>query len=616
MLKKLKIMWNFMKGNRLLYFGAIISIGLATLMAVLGPLVIRITIDFIIGNKSISIPLWVQSIMNGIGGKSVLAQNLWICGSALVLLTIVNGLFSYLKGKWSAVASESIAKNIREMLYDHLQRLTYDYHIKAKTGDLIQRCTSDIETVRSFLAVQFVEIGRAIFMVMFVSIIMFSLNVKLALVSMTVIPIIFTFGLIFFTKVKDAFLLSDESEARLSTVLQENLTGMRVVRAFARQKYEIDKYDEKNVEFRDLTYKLIRLLALYWSSSDCLCMLQVGGILVAGAYWASIGEISLGTLVVFTTYEGMLLWPVRQLGKILTDMAKSLVSITRIQEIFDEPVELMEEKNLKPAINGEIEFKDVCFEYDKGRPVLSNISFKALKGQTVAILGPTGSGKTSLVHLIPRLYDYKSGSIKIDGIELKTIDKRWIRHNVGIVAQETFLFSKTIKENIGFAKLNIKDDEVFEAAGIAAVHNTILEFEKAYDTAVGERGVTLSGGQKQRIAIARTIITDYPILIFDDSLSAVDTETDAAIRRALKDRSLDVTTFIISHRITTLSEADIIIVLDKGEIIQMGKHDELIIQDGLYRRIWSIQNTLEQDIEYETRVVDSSFNKSLSQGVL
>lgn len=586
-----------MKGNRLLYCGSLAAIGLATFLSIINPLVISKTIDSIIGNKPMEAPDWVLSLIESVGGKNMLVRNLWICGGILVLLTILNGVFLFLKGKWSAVASESIARNIRDRVYDHLQRLPYDNQVKFKTGDLIQRCTSDVETVRSFLAVQFVEIGRALFMVGFVCTIMFSLNMRLALVSMAVVPIIFVFAFVFFTKVQKAFQLSDEAEGRLSAVLQENLTGMRVVRAFARQSHEEGKYEEKNSEFRDLTYRLMRLLAWYWSASDGLCMLQIGAILFLGSYWASTGTVSLGTLVVFTTYEGMLLWPVRQMGRILTDMGKTFVSITRIQEILDQPAEALEPDALKPEIKGELTFEHVSFTYDGSTEILDDVSFKVKKGQTVAIMGPTGSGKTTLINLLPRFYDYTGGSIRLDGVELRSINKEWLRKHVGLVAQEPFLFSKTIRENITLARMEASEQDLHEATGIAAVHQVIQEFENGYETAVGEKGVTLSGGQKQRVTIARTVINPYPILVFDDSLSAVDTETDAAIRRALSERSRDVTTFIVSHRITTLCEADLILVLDQGRLIQSGTHQELLRQEGLYRKIWSIQNQLEQDLE-------------------
>jgi len=585
-----------MKGNRLIYLGAIISIGLATLLSLIGPLILSLTIDSIIGDKVMDIPQWGINIIENLGGKSTLVQNLWIFGAMLVFITILRGIFLYLRGKWSAVAAEAIAKNMRESLYDHLQHLPYDYHVKAETGDLIQRCTSDLDTVRSFLATQFVEIGRAIFMLVFAAAIMFSLDVRMALIGMAVVPFIFLFSYVYFVKVKGAFKLSDEAEGSMSTTLQENLTGVRVVRAFARQKYEMERFDEKNLNFKNLTYRLIVLLAYYWSFSDLLCLIQIGAVLILGVYWSSIGAITLGTLIVFNTYEGMLLWPVRQMGRILTDLGKTLVSLERIQEILDIPREKEESYEVKPEIEGDISFENVYFEYEKERPILKNVSFKVNKGKTIAIMGQTGSGKSSLVHLLARLYDYQRGSIKIDGIELKNIEKKWIRKNVGIVLQEPFLFSRSIKENIGLAKDKVEDVEIIEAASIAAIHDVILSFEKGYETEVGERGVTLSGGQKQRVAIARTLINNSPILIFDDSLSAVDTETDMAIRTALKKRSSNATTFIISHRIATVSEADMIIVLDQGKVVQSGTHDELINKTGLYRNVWSIQNSLEEEL--------------------
>ena len=590
-------LWKVMKGNRMLYVDAIVSMVLSAVLSLFPPLVISITVDSIIGDEPLTTSPIVISIVEKLGGKSVLAQNLWLCGLILVVLNMFNGYFQYTRGKWSAQASEGIARNIRDSLYDHLQNLPYDEHVKAETGDLIQRCTSDVETVRRFLSMQLVEMGRAIVLLTVSLIFMFSLNVKMTWVSMAVIPFIFLFSAIFFSKVKEAFKKADEAEGRLSTVLQENLTGVRVVRAFGRQSYEANKFDEKNTEYTTLWHRLNWLMAIYWSASDFLAMAQIGAVLVLGVYWATLGELTLGTLLAFMSYEGMLLWPVRQLGRILTDMGKTQVSLGRIKEIIEKPLEDMNEDGLTPPINEDIEFKNVYFEYDEGRPVLNDVSFNIKRGQTVAILGSTGSGKSSLVHLLQRLYDYQKGSITIGGVELKDINKKWLREQVGIVLQEPFLFSKTIKDNIALAKKGAAEAEIYKAARIAAVHDVIREFEKGYDTTVGERGVTLSGGQKQRVAIARTLILNSSILIFDDSLSAVDTETDNAIRLALSERSKDVTTFIISHRITSISQADLILVMENGQIVQSGTHEELLSQEGMYQRIWSIQNALEEELE-------------------
>ncbi|SCL90357.1 putative multidrug export ATP-binding/permease protein [Sporanaerobacter sp. PP17-6a] len=598
MLKSIKSLWNFMKGSRTIYLFGIISIILATFFTVLTPLFIRTTIDSIIGDTPIS-SVYIIKIINFLGGREYLKEHLWVMGGFLISLTLLRGIFLYYKSTLSSKSSEKTAKKVRDELYDHIQKLPYEYHVKADTGELIQRCTSDVETVRKFLAVQLVEIGGSIFTLIFVSYIMFNLNVKMTMVSMIAVPIIFVFAVVFFSKVKVAFEASDVAEGKMSTVLQENLTGIRVVKAFAREKYEIGKFDEKNKNYKDLTYRLIKLLAWYWGCSDFLCMMQIGAVLIVGSLWTSRGNISLGTLVAFVSYEEMLLWPVRQMGRVLTDMGKAFVSLKRIGEIFSNPIEIMEENHEKPRIEGNVSFNNVYFEYEKNKPILNNITFDVKKGETVAILGPTGSGKSSLVYLLARLYEYKDGSITIDGIELNKIDKKWIRKNVGIVLQEPFLFAKTVKENIKLSNPMMDDRKVFEAAKVASIHKDILSFENGYETAVGERGVSLSGGQKQRIAIARTIINECPIVVFDDSLSAVDTETDISIRKSLNLRRNLSTTFIISHRISTVCEADKIIVLDKGNIVQQGTHYELLKEDGLYKRIYDIQSCPHENYEYE-----------------
>lgn len=573
---------------------AILSVGAATFLAMLVPMVTSITIDSIIGNKPVSAPGAVVNFVAYLGGRSVLSRNLWICSLCLIFITAVRGIFLYLRGRLSAKASENIARDIRVRLYDHLQNLPYDYHIKAESGDLIQRCTSDVETIRRFFANQLVEIGRAVFMVTFALIMMLTLNKKMTLISMITVPIIFLFSFIYFSKIKTTFEEADKQEGKMTSVLQENLSGVRVVKAFGRESFEIEKFEEQNNKFKNLNFRVVRLMSTYWSVSDLLCTVQIGLVLFFGIYYAVKGNISLGTLVVFNTYEDMLLWPVRQLGRILSDMGKMTVSLKRVTQILDVPVEADGGLGLTPEIKGNIIFNDVKFQYKEDVPILDGVSFEAKQGETIAIMGSTGSGKSSLMHLLPRLYDYQDGSIKVDGVELSDINRKWIRKNIGIVLQEPFLYSRTIKENIKMPKKDAEDAEIETAASIADVHDVIASFEKGYDTLVGEKGVTLSGGQRQRVAIARTLINDTPILIFDDSLSAVDAETDKIIREKLNKRSKGVTTFIISHRINTVKDADKILVLQKGKIVQAGKHEELIRIDGLYKRIWQIQNSTEE----------------------
>lgn len=596
---KLKLLWQVMGSNRRIYVVALLAVGVATLLSYAVPLVVRITIDNAIGDQPVELPAFAARFLTQSVGMDFLRLNLWVVAVTIIGLTLIGGVFQFLQKRWSAEASERTAQDIRERLYNHLQHLSYQYHVTAETGDLIQRSTSDVETVRRFLAVQLVEVGRGILLVGTAFPLLLSIYAPLALLSIPVIVIIFLFSLLFFRKVKDAFKQSDEAEGRLSTVLQENLTGVRVVRAFARQAYEEQKFEDRNCEYRDLTMRLVKLLATYWSASDFMAMFQMGLVLCAGTWFALQGALSIGELVVFITVNGMLLWPVRALGRILADMGKAVVSITRIDEVLSEPTEYPPEPALKPEIRGEIEFRDVHFRYNDEREILRGISFTVKPGTTVAILGPTGSGKSSLVHLLARLYDYTGGEILIDGVPLKQIDKKWIRSHIGFVLQEPFLFAKTVKENIGLARRAVTDAAVFEAARDAAVHDVIQGFQHGYETLVGERGVTLSGGQKQRVAIARALITGNPIMVFDDSLSAVDTETDVAIRRALLRRSRAATTFIISHRVTTLASADLILVLDDGKIVESGTHAALMRAGGLYQRVWGIQNSLEDEMNKE-----------------
>lgn len=590
---KMKKLLELTKGSRLLYILSILAIGVATYISMLEPMVIKITIDSIIGNEPMNLPSFLQHIIKAIGGRNALREKLWICAISLVLLTSLRGIFLYIKGKLSTVASENIARRTRIKLYDHIQNLPYRYHVNAESGDLIQRCTSDVETVRKFFSIQMVEIGRAFFIVALSIFIMASLNVKMTIIAMVTVPIIFLASYIFFNSVRHTFENADKQEGALTSILEQNLSGVRVVKAFGREEFEIEKFEKENAKYRDLSFKVSNVLATYWATSDFICTVQIGLVLIFGIYYAVKGDISLGTLVVFNTYEGMLLWPIRQLGRILSDMGKMTVSLKRITNILDEEVEKENGKALKPDIKGEISFENVSFEYEKDAEVLKNISFKVKKGATVAIVGSTGSGKSSLVHLLLRLYDYKSGSIKIDGIELSDISRKWIRSKIGIVLQEPFLYSRTLKENIKISKLDAEDNEIIRAASMAAVHKVITSFDRGYDTIVGEKGVTLSGGQRQRVAIARTLINKFPILVFDDSLSAVDAETDKIIRGKLQEKSKDVTTFIIAHRISTVKDADEIIVLNHGKIEAIGKHDELINKEGIYKRIWDIQNSSE-----------------------
>ena len=596
--RRINMVRTFLEGNAARYFGSIGAVVVNVAIGFLTPLVLAETIDAVIGQKRpLAIPGALGQWVERLGGREFLVRNLWIMGLAMLLLSVLGGVFQFLRGKWMAEASESIAKTMRDKLYSHLQTLPFDYHVKAETGDLIQRCTSDVETIRRFLSSQVIEMFRSVLMIVVALVIMLRMNKLMTLMSMVLIPPLFAFAFLYFKWVVKSFRAADEAEGRMSAVLQENLTGVRVVRAFGREQYEVDKFNKVNNALHDKSIRVNDLLAVYWSGSDLMSMLQTGITLVFGVFLAARGQLLVGEMTVFVSYISMLLWPIRQLGRILSDMGKSLVAFDRIDEILTQKSEEDAPDAIDAPIDRDIEFRHVGFEYEAKNPVLKDVSFTVRRGQTVAILGATGSGKSTLMNLLQRLYDVKRGEILIGGVNINKIRKKYLRAHIGLILQEPFLYSRTVRNNVRIVKPDAPDDEVFEVTRTASAHEFIESFEKGYDTPVGERGVTLSGGQKQRVAIARTLLKDNDILIFDDSLSAVDTETDAAIRLALKEKKQGMTTFIISHRLTTLAEADFIVVLEDGRVAQQGTHDELIHQKGLYQRIYQIQSALEEELD-------------------
>ena len=603
-----KLVARMMRGTGKYFLIAAAGLIAAIVSGYLIPIVSSFTIDYVLipfaeegyeaGGSAVpqAIIDWVESI----GGRQFLIDHLYIMAIVLLLFTAINAFSTYLRRSYIAYAGEGIAKNMRDDLYGHLANLPFDYHKHVSTGDLVQRCTSDVDTVRRFIQNQLLEIIRTVLMVVIAAVIMLSMDPLLTLWSVIIMPFLALSSFIYFKAVKNSFADADEAEGKLSAAIQENLTGVRVVRAFGQQRRELDNFTEKNADFKKKNLKVTYLMAYYWSASDAFGYLQIMISLCVGAYFAIIGRISVGEMLVFTSYTAMLTWPVRQLGRILADLGKASVSLGRIDEIMSAPLESEPGLALTPEINGEIEFRHVGFRYDDGsEDVLKDVSFTAGRGQTIAILGSTGSGKSSLVQLLQRLYTVTEGEILIDGVNINDIERHYLRKNIGIVLQEPFLYSRTIMENIRIVDPEADEQRVYEAASTAAIHDVVTGFEKGYDTIVGERGVTLSGGQKQRVAIARMLMQDAPIIILDDSMSAVDTETDAAIREALSKRGGSCTTFIISHRITTLSTADKILVLEHGRLVEQGTHEELILREGLYQRIAQIQNMLEDELSKE-----------------
>ena len=441
----------------------------------------------------------------------------------------------------------------------------------------------------NFVCNQLVEVVRTVFLIILYLSIMFSMNVKLSLVAVLFIPIVGLSSGVFYKKISSRFQVADEAEGELTTCAQENLTGVRVVRAFGRERYEVDRFNRRNQRFSQLWIRLGKLLSIYWASGTLLTCLQVMVIILVGTVETVHGNMTLGAFLAFITYNEALAWPVRSLGRVLSDMSKAGVSLDRVGYILQAQEE-QDVPEAQEATTGDIEFDHVSFGYE-GQPVLRDVSFTIPAGSTFAILGGTGSGKSTLVHLLDRLYDLPEGqgTITIGGVDIRKMKRESLRRQIGLVLQEPFLFSQTIRENISATKPQATEEELRRAAAIACVDEAITEFPDGYETVVGERGVTLSGGQKQRVAIARMLVQQAPIMVFDDSLSAVDAQTDAKIRAALRE-SLDKSTVIlISHRITTLMQADRILVLDGGRVADLGSHRELISRPGTYKDIYDIQ---------------------------
>jgi ATP-binding cassette subfamily B protein len=589
--KRLVGLWRMLSGYRLAYVGAVAGVGLASLLQTGNYLLLRIFVDDVLPQKG-------------------LAYTLPLIGAGFVGLALLQGAFSFLSGKWASQTAEDIARRLRDYLYDHIQRLSFTYHDGAKTGDLIQRVTSDLDAVRRFYAEQAIGLGRIVllFVVNFVALL--NLNVRLGLISVVVAVPITIVSVFFFKKMSQTWEHFQQREAELSTTLQENLTGVRVVKAFARQVFEMNKFEENNMAQFKAGRGLVMMHAFFWPSTDILCAAQMLTGFFIGALMAISGEITVGTYLAYAGLVVWVIWPLRNLGRIIVQTSTGLVSFGRVLEILKEDREPVDEGSYLPEgdVQGEIVFDGVSFRYEgEEGAVLEDISFSVAPGQAVALLGSTGSGKTSLVNLLPRFYEVTEGKLTLDGVELKEYPRSALRRQIGIVEQEPFLFSRTIRENITYGvgrevahRDGASDEEVEEAAKAAAIHDVILSFPKGYDTLVGEKGVTLSGGQKQRVAIARTLLKDPRILILDDATSSVDTETEGEIRAALQRLMKGRTTFIIAHRIQSVMNADLILVLDRGKIVQRGTHETLMAErEGIYRRIYDVQARIEDELQRE-----------------
>ena len=585
-------LFYLLRGSLAVFIASIIASALVTVFSMLVPEIINLTVDSILGNEPVSGSY--AGIVSAFGGVEYLKENLWIIALMLIACALLSAAFTYGRSYLNTLANQIFMRRTRDKLFAHLQRLPLSWHIQHRTGDIIQRCTSDADTISNFVSGQLLSLFRILLLMIFSLVFMFMKNVMLAAVASAFIPLILAYSLIFHTKIKKHFKKCDEEEGVLSTIAQENFTGVRVVRAFGRERYERDRFEKQNVYYTGLWTKTLRFLATFWSTSDCLATLQGLSIVVAGTVFCVKGWLTTGELIAFIFYNTMLTWPVRQLGRIISNMSKAGVSLGRIAEILNGTEEVYGEKQ---ALSGDVEFKNVSFEYEKDKPVLTDISFKLKEGTVLGILGGTGSGKSTLTYLLDGLYAPTSGEIYIGGKPVSEISPATLRSNIGLMLQEGYIYSGTIGENIGLAVDGATEEDVRNAARLACVDGNIEGFANGYETVVGERGVTLSGGQKQRVGIARTLLRNTPYLIFDDSLSAVDSETDAAIRANLKEKFKGATVIIISHRINTVMNADNIIVLDSGKIIESGTHERLLKNGGTYKRIYDMQLSLPEELK-------------------
>jgi len=591
--KKIKGIWLMMKDYRIHYVGAASALALSATSKTLTYIMLRYFVDQVLTEK--------------VYFYDELSITLLIIGLGFVGLAVFEGGLSYASGRLAAYTAEGITRRLRDFLYDHIQRLSFSYHAKTPTGELIERVTSDVDAVRRFLNDQAIGAARIIFLFIINFVAISQLNVKLAFASIIVIPFILAVSIWFFKRVSNSYEEYQKQEAILSTTLQENLTGVRVVKAFARQQFEIEKFETDNWKKFLKGKALLLMHSLFWPLSDIVLGAQMLGGFVYAAILAINGEISIGTYVAYAGWVVWLIWPIRNLGRLIVQTSMGMVSYGRVMGIVKEEREKLTDGITKTdeELEGDIVFDKVGFIYDDGsEKVLDDISFKVAPGQIVALLGSTGSGKTTLVNLLPRFYNYTEGRLLLDGIDLSDYSREFLRQQIGIVEQEPFLFSRSILENITYAAdREVTQEEIEAVATSAAIHDVILSFPEGYDTLVGEKGVTLSGGQKQRLAIARTLLKNPRILILDDSTSSVDTGTEEEIRSALNRLMSNRTTFIIAHRIQSVMIADLILVLDKGKIVQHGTHEQLLAEDGIYRQTYEIQTQMDADLQKELSII-------------
>jgi ATP-binding cassette subfamily B protein len=595
--KKLRLLWQFLKGSKRYFACSILLAAVTALAEMINPQIIRAAVDNAIGGKPADFPLFILNFVEKLGGFAYLGKHLWIMALAILIVAAIRVCAQYAFRVQNTKASETLVKTMRDRLYSHIGRLPFGWHMKNRTGDIIQRCTSDIDTLKNFLSEQLTSIFRICLMLSFSIFFMLTMNPKLTLVAAAPLPLILAYSIFFRRDIAKGFLECDESEGLLSAMAQENLTGVRVVRAFGREKFEKDRFEAQNQEVTTLWEKLSWVMSRFWSVADILSGTQILLLVTFGAVFCVEGTLTSGEYLAFISYNSMLVWPIRQLGRMISELSKAGVALDRIMFITEAQQETDPAEAIAADMGGDITFDHVTFAYEEGKDILTDVSFTVPAGTTLGILGGTGSGKSTLIQLLDKLYllPEGGGKITIGGRDIKTIETPHLRRHIAMVLQEPYLFSRTIAENITITDPNLSQEELKKAAQSACLEEAIENFAAGYDTFVGERGVTLSGGQKQRAAIARALVQKAPIMVFDDSLSAVDTETDAKIRKELEKRFGSATIFLISHRITTLSKADQIIVLEHGRIAEQGTHDQLKSAGGIYQKIYEAQSGKEAE---------------------
>ncbi|HZW04870.1 MAG TPA: ABC transporter ATP-binding protein [Anaerolineaceae bacterium] len=519
-------------------------------------------------------------------------QAIWLVAGLLVVVALARGLFNFLQAYWSEVASQGVAYELRNVIFDRLQNLSFSYHDQAQTGKLMTRMTSDVEMTRTFVGNGFIQFLSGIVLLIGTLAILFRMNALLTGLFLLMVPAILLIFGIFVRRVMPLAKIVQEKLGGLNTILQENLAGIRIVKAFAREDYEEQRFRTQNQDYLTDNVTLVRLFSTFFPLVFLIANLAVVAVVWVGGLQVIGGDVTLGELVAFIAYQGFLLMPIFMLGFVGSALSRAEASAQRIFEVIDAESDVKEKPGAEPLpeIRGEVVFDHVSFRYAGAeQDVLYDVSFKAEPNQTVAIMGTTGSGKSSIINLIPRFYDVTEGRVLIDGYDVRDVTIESLRSQIGIVLQETTLFSGTVRENIAYGKPDASEEEVIAAAKAAQAHDFVSELTDGYDTVIGERGTGLSGGQRQRIAIARALILDPHILIMDDSTSAVDAETEYKIQQALENLRQNRTTFVIAQRISTVRSADLILLIDNGRLVEQGTHAELLECCELYAEILESQ---------------------------